>query len=170
MLAVSIFQALGLNPAVLGLQALVFLVLLWLLRRFLFGPVQQIMRARELEVQKHLDQARDQQVTAERIRDELQQRLDTIQEEARRRMREVADEAKAARDTAVADARAEAERLLQRAASEIDLEKRKAIADLREQVAELALSAASKAIQETLDEGMQRRVIDQAISALEQRQ
>jgi F-type H+-transporting ATPase subunit b len=170
MLAVSIFQSLGLNPAVLGLQALVFLVLLWLLRRFLFGPVQQIMRARELEVQQHLDQARDHQTTAERIRDELQQRLDTIQEEARRRMREVADEAKAARDTAVAEARAEAERLLQRAASEIDLEKRKAIADLREQVADLALSAASKAIQETLDESTQRRVIDQAISSLEQRQ
>ena len=170
MLAVSIFQALGLNPAVLALQALVFLALLWVLRRFLFRPVQQILRAREQEVQKHLDHARDQQSAAEKLRDDLQHRLDSIQEEARRRMREAAEQAKAAHDRTVAEAREHAEKLLQRAASEIDLEKRKAIAELREQVASLALSAASKAIQDGLDEQTQRQIIDRAIAGLEQEQ
>ncbi|UCH36136.1 MAG: F0F1 ATP synthase subunit B [Armatimonadota bacterium] len=170
MLAVSIFEALGLNPAVLALQALVFLVLLWVLRKFLFAPVQQMLRARERDVDQHLNEARERQAAAEKMREELQHRLDTIQDEARRRMREAADEAKAARDEALADARDEAEKLLRRAASEIDLEKRKAIADLREQVANLALTAASKAIQDGLDEEAQRRVIDQAIAGLEQEQ
>jgi len=168
MLAVSIFEALGLNPAVLALQALVFLVLLAVLRRFLFGPVQQILRAREQQVQQHLDQARDQQTAAQKLREELQHRLDTIQEEARRRMREAAEQVKAAHDRTVAEARQEAEKLLERAASEIDLEKRKAIAELREQIANLALTAASKAIQDGLDETAQRRIIDRAIAGLEQ--
>lgn len=168
MVAVSIFEALGLNPAVLGLQAAIFLVLLWVLRKFLFAPVQQIIRAREQEVQKHLDDARERQAEAQKMRDELQHHLDTIQDEARRRLREAADEAKAAREAVIAEARAQAEKLLQRAASEIDLEKRRAIAELREQVAELALKAASKAIHDGLDENTQRRVIDRAISLLEQ--
>jgi F-type H+-transporting ATPase subunit b len=167
MLAVSIFEALGLNPAVLALQGLVFLALLWVLRRFMFGPVRQIMRTREEEVQQHLDRASEQQSEAEKLRDDLQQRLDSIEDEARRRMREVAAEARAAHDKAVAEAREHAEQIIQRAASEIDVEKRKAIADLREQVAELAVAAASKAIQQSLDEATQRRVIDEAISALE---
>ena len=167
MLAVSIFQALGLNPAVIALQAGVLLLLLWVLRRFLFKPVQEIMRAREEQVQQDLDAAHGHRTEAEKLRQELQQRLDTIQEEARRRMREAAEEAKAAHATALADARQQAEKMVRRAASEIDVEKRKAIAELREQVAELALTAASKAIQQGLDETTHRRVIDQAIAELE---
>ena len=167
MLAVSIFEALGLNPAVVALQALVFLVLLWVLRRFLFGPVQQMLRAREDEVRRHLEQAGARQSEAERLRADLQQRLDSIEEEARRRMREAAAEARAAHDRAVDEARQHAEMIIERAASEIDVEKRKAIAELRQHVAELAVAAASKAIRETLDEATQRRVIDEAIAGLE---
>jgi len=170
MVAVSIFEALGLNPAVIALQALVFLVLLWALRRLLFAPVQQIMRAREEQAQEHLAQAQAQQAEADKLREELQQRLDAIQDEARRRMREAAEEAKAAHDHTLAEAREQAEKTLQRVAAEIDLEKRKAIAELREQVAELALIAASKAVQDGLDEQAQRRVIERAIAGLEQQQ
>jgi F-type H+-transporting ATPase subunit b len=168
MLAVSILEALGLNPAVIALQALVFLLLLVALVKFLFAPVRRILQEREQAVKAHLEQAREQQLQAEKARADLQQRLDTIQEEARRRMREAADEAKAAHDRTLADAREQASKLLERAASEINLEKRKAIADLREHVADLAVRAAAKAIQDGLDEATHRRVIDQAIAGLEQ--
>jgi len=168
MLAVSILEALGLNPAVIALQALVFLLLLVALIKFLFAPVRRILQEREQAVKTHLEQARAQQLEAEKARQDLQQRLDTIQEEARRRMREAADEAKAAHDRALAEAREQAAKLLERAASEIDLEKRKAIADLREHVADLAVRVAAKAIQDGLDEATHRRVIDQAIAGLEQ--
>ncbi len=166
----QILEALGINPNVVALQALVFLLLLWVLIKFLFAPVRRIMEAREQQVQAHLEAAREHQATAEKAREELQGRLDAIQEEARRRMREAAEETKAAHAQALAEAREQSATLLQRAAAEIDLEKRKAIADLRQQVAELALNAASKAIQDGLDEATQRRVIDHAIAGLEQEQ
>jgi F-type H+-transporting ATPase subunit b len=168
MVAVSIFEELGLNPAVILLQALVFLLLLGVLVRFLFAPVREMLAARERQVKAHLDEARQQQAAAEEARADLQRRLDTIQDEARRRMREAAEEAKAAHDRALAEAREQAEKLLQRATAEIAREKGKAVAELREQVAELALKVASKAIQDGLDEGAQRRVIDRAIAGLEQ--
>jgi F-type H+-transporting ATPase subunit b len=168
MFAVSILEALGLKPAVIALQALVFLLLLVALVKFLFAPVRRILQEREQAVKTYLEQAREQQLQAEKAREDLQQRLDTIQEEARRRMREATDEAKAAHDRALAEAREQASKLLERAASEIDLEKRKAIADLREHVADLAVRVAAKAIQDGLDEATHRRVIDQAIAGLEQ--
>lgn len=170
MLAASILQALGINFKVVALQALVFLALLWVLIKFLFAPVRQILAAREQEVKGHLDQARTQQAEAEKARADLQHRLETIHEEARQHMREAAAESKVAHDRALAEAREEAQKLLQRAASEIALEKRKAIAELREEVANLALHAASKALREDLDEGTQRRVVDRAIADLEAHQ
>ena len=77
------------------------------------------------------------------------------------------DEARGAADQVRADlvAKAEADisEMKTRAASEIEASRQQAIADLRAEVAGIALGAAEKVVQSSLDDDAQRRLVDQYI-------
>ena len=82
-------------------------------------------------------------------------------------MARIFDEARTPADQLRADltARAEADiaEMRDRAAADIEASRQQAIADLRTEVAGIALGAAERVVQSSLDEDAQRRLIDQYI-------
>jgi F-type H+-transporting ATPase subunit b len=66
-----------------------------------------------------------------------------------------------------AKAREQAEALIVKARAEINQEREKAVQDLRLQVADLAVSAASRIIGESLDAKKHRQLIERAIEEAE---
>jgi len=160
-------KALGLDWRVLLVQIVTFLVLLWLLRRFLFGPVSALMASRTTEVKRRLDDAEQQQARAEQIRQELEQRLAAIAEEARQKMQEAVQEARATRERLLAEARSDAQQVLERAQEEMRREQRRALLDLRNDVADLAIAAAQKAVGVGLDDAKHRQAISDFLVRLE---
>jgi F-type H+-transporting ATPase subunit b len=159
--------ALGIHWQTLLVQAVSFLALAWLLSRFLFGPVGGILRARSQEVQEQLDSAHREREEAERLRQELEQRLEGIRDEARRQVQQAVQEGREERERILQQARAEAEQFLERARTLIEHDRRAALIELREQVADLAFLAASKALPAAIDEAAQRRAIDEFVRRLE---
>ena len=63
-------------------------------------------------------------------------------------------------------AQAEAQQLLQQAQRTIQQEKDQAIQELRNQVADLAILAAGKILDENLDEGRNRKLVDEFIDGI----
>ena len=163
----QILSQLGIDPQILLLQAIGFLCLYLLLRAYLFGPIANILRAREEEVAGHLDHAAQERVKAEQLRTDYEQHLAAIQEEARGELQRASREGQAERERLVTEARREREELIRRARTEIELEKQKALIELRQQTVELALEAASRAVRVALDESAQRRAVDQFIAEVE---
>lgn len=157
----------NLDWRVLLLQIIGFFILLWLLRRYLFGPVQQMLKQREEEVAAGLRAAEEAQAARAGLRAEQEKLLAEAREEGRQQIQAAVREARAASDGINEEARTEARRLLERARGQIELEREQTLIALREEVADLALRAASQAILTHLDEATHRKVADDFIASLE---
>jgi len=53
----QLMEQLGLEPRLLLMQAISFLALFWVLKRFLFGPIGNMVQSRNDEIRDRLDRA-----------------------------------------------------------------------------------------------------------------
>lgn len=94
-----------------GAQALNFLVLVWLLKRFLYKPILNALDAREKRIAKELADADEMKAEAEKERNEFQQRNEQFQQQRGELLSEAKEDAKAQRQRLLEEARQAAEDL-----------------------------------------------------------
>jgi F-type H+-transporting ATPase subunit b len=155
---------LHLSWQVLVAQAMAFGLLVWVLGKFLFRPIQGILAARQDEVRSTLEQAAADRRAMEQSRREYEQRLATIEAEAREKIQGALKEAQVLKDEVIASAHADAERIVRRGEEEIRREKEKALVELREQVADMAVMAAGKILGSAIDDRQHRALIQDFVS------
>jgi F-type H+-transporting ATPase subunit b len=146
------------------LQVIAFLVLIWAFRKWLLGPINGILEARQSEVQTTLDQIYQDLQAMETQRREYEARLAEIEAEARDRIQAAMKEAQGIKEEIVSSAHTEAERLVTRAREEVVREKQQALVELRTQVADLAVAAAGKILRRSVDERTQRELVTDFIN------
>ena len=145
-------------------SSLNFLLFLFLISRFAFGPINEILESRRTRIEQGLKDA--EQARRDREQGEAE-RAATLQEARREandiltRAQKVAQES---RDADIAATKAELERIRERAAAEIEAEKVRAISEVRTEVADLALRAASKVVGETLTSERERRLVEEFLA------
>jgi len=166
----GILEQLNIKPALLLTQVAGFLIVLGLLRKFFFRPIQRILQEREDRIREHLEQAEAQRQAMERARADYEQRLSTIEAEARDRIQHAMQQAEEIRHEMIDKARAEAERVLAQAREDLVHERHKALVELRDQMAQLAVRGAEKIIEGSLDEATQRRLVSSFLADLEKQQ
>ena len=102
-----------------GAQALNFLILVWLLRRFLYRPVLNAIDAREKLIAAELADAVTKQAEAKKERDDFQHRNEEFDQQRADLLRKATDEAKAERERLLDDARKAADSLSATRADEL---------------------------------------------------
>jgi len=159
----------GLFDVNLGLSlwtVVIFLALLFMLRRFAWGPILGMVEEREQRIQTALDESAAAQQEARKLLEEHKAQL----ADARRQAGEIVAEGKAAGDRVRKDieekARDEAQQMVESARREIARERDEAIAELRKESVDLALAAASKLMKERMDEGKDRELVVEYLSDL----
>jgi len=160
---------LSIDPAVLLLQIVGFVVLFLLLRRYLFAPLLGVMQQREKEIAEALDAGERARTELARIEEERTRMLAEAREEGREQVRSAVREGEEARERILRETREEAQQIRQRARDSVEIEREEAMLALRRQVVDLALLAASRAVLSRLDEEKHRQVIDDFIASLEER-
>jgi F-type H+-transporting ATPase subunit b len=145
-------------------QSMIFIGLLFLLRKYAWGPILSAVNERETSIKEAL-------ASAEAARNEmesLQSDNQRILKEARAEKEALLKEANSTRadliNTAKEEAQAEADKILTQAQEAIQNEKRAAINELREQVGSIAMDIAEKVLQKELEnKDKQVQLIDQLI-------
>jgi F-type H+-transporting ATPase subunit b len=150
---------LHLSWQVLVSQIIAFAILVWVLGKFLFRPIQGILAARQDEVRGTLEQVAADRRAMEQSRRDYEQRLATIEGEARDRIQAALKEAQALKEEVIASAQSESEKIIRRGEEEIRREKQKALVELREEVADMAVMAAGKILGSAIDERQHRALI-----------
>jgi len=144
----------------------VFLGLLFILGKFAWRPILDAVEAREEGIQGALDEAARQHAEAEKLLAEQRKEL----ADARRQASELLSQGKAAgekvRKEIEEKAREEAQGIVDRAREEIGRERDAALDTLRKESVDLALAAASRLLQERLDQPKDRALIERYLEDL----
>ena len=162
----GILAQIGIDFQTIILQALGFLVVLLVLWKFVFGRIGGLLEERQQEITSRMEKLEADQSELDRLNAETRQRLNEIETEGQAKIQAAIDEGNAERQRILDQARQEASTELERARAEIQREKDEAILELRGTVAEIAIDAASKIIDQTLDAEKHQHIIDESISRL----
>jgi F-type H+-transporting ATPase subunit b len=160
----AIATTLGLNWQGLLWHLVNFVVLLWLLQRFLFKPVVGMLDARSQRVRDSMEQADQARRAAEQAETDRQTLLAETRREAEQ-IRARADE-QAKRILADADARAKERQQLieqQAEATARQIEER-VMAQVRVQLADLVVTAVDRVTRGALDANSQRGLVQQFLT------
>src|SRR5499426_3147367 len=140
------------------IQAVNFAILLVLLTRLLYKPLMAKMDERTKAIQRSLDEAQEARAQAQKERDEFAAKIQAANAEAQRiraeALKEAADEQRRLMDAA----KAEAARLVASARQ-----------DLRREVADLAIAVSERLIKKSLNDADHRRIVDDAIAHMGQK-
>jgi len=132
----------------LALQAINFLVLVWLLQHFLYKPVLAVIAKRKQLVEEAFTAAataKDAAAAEQQKYEEGQRQLTQARQEL---LRKTHAELDAERVRVLEAARTEAAALLDGARTQLDAERRAALEDLRTQIADVALTMATGVLQQ----------------------
>ncbi len=157
-------EALGIQPANLIFQIIAFLILIWALNKYAFGPVMRTLDARAERIRQSMNTAEQ----IERDMAETQRRNQAILDEARREAQGIVVRSREAGDELLARAREEAtaqrERELERARQQIRAETEQAKEELRREFADLTVLAASRIVRQELDPAKHMQLIQQTLA------
>ena len=145
-------------------QAINFLILLFILQRLLYKPFLAKMGERTAAIQKSLDEAQAARAEATRQQEENETRLRAAHAEAAAIRAQAMKEASEEQKRLVDAARAESQRLVESAKAQMDADVRRAREELRREVADLATAVAEKLVRRSLRDEDHRRIVADAIT------
>jgi F-type H+-transporting ATPase subunit b len=152
------------QPGLMVWTLVMFLITLFVLKRYVFGPVAEFLDARRQRIAEDLDQAENNRLESERLVGEYNSRLEEARHESdelRERGRKDGERQGSEILTAAQEQR---ERVLADAEERISAQTREASSQIRDDVVELAMLAAEKVTRRTLSDDEHRRFIEEALA------
>ena len=154
------------NPGLMIWTFITFIALMFVLGKFAWKPLLEALRKREEHVRTSIERAELARQDAERILEENRKQLANAEREAQRILTEGRALGDMLKNEIVEQANQQSRRMVDQAKQEIDRDKEAALSQLRNEVASLAISAAEKILDETLDEQKQRKLVDTYLKGL----
>lgn len=140
-----------------------FLVLLYLLRRFMWGPIMATLDSRAAKIREGLELTE----AARREREQLKQEVEKTLVEARHEANAIAERTTKAAEAAAADirtqAKAEADRIREKGREDAQHLHDQALAQLRTEVASMVVLAASRILGKEIGPEQHRALIERSL-------
>jgi len=131
-------------------QTVLFLVLLFVLRKYAWKPILNAVNEREEGIKNALDSAEKARREMENLQSDNQKLLNEARAERETMLKEARDIKNKMIEEAKGEAKQEANKMIAQAQASIETEKKAAIADLKSQVANLSIEIAEKVVREEL--------------------
>ncbi|MFZ2063744.1 MAG: F0F1 ATP synthase subunit B [Candidatus Binatus sp.] len=147
-----------------ALQAINFLILIWLLRRFLFKPVTAIVARRKEEIARGMTEAAAEKQKALDMQRDVQAQRAGIEAERQKAIEEQRAQLAAERKKLIDEAHADAEKIRTQAAAQLNEERTAATQELFSQTIDLAVKLAERLLREltfpSIEHAFMTRVLD----------
>jgi F-type H+-transporting ATPase subunit b len=146
-----------------GTQILGFLILLWGLSKWAWGPLTAQLEKRRQRIAGEFAEAERRQNAADQLKAKFEQDLRGIDAQARAKLQEAVSEGQKVAGEIRAQANSEAQARMARAEEEMMREREKAKELLKEQVIRLSVRSAEKILRQKLDDASQRKLLSEFI-------
>jgi F-type H+-transporting ATPase subunit b len=154
------------EPGELIFGALAFLIVFWVLARYAFPRLNEVMKARTQKIPGDLENAEGARRDAQEALERYEQQLKEARAEAGKIIDEARTTAEKMRKDLLAKAEDEAGQVVSKAQEEIRSERDRAFQELRQQVGELSVELAERVIGDSLDKEQQLKMVERYIDDL----
>ena len=144
-----------------------FLGLVFILAKAAWGPLISAIEEREAKMKGDLEGAKAARDEAEKIRQQLASEIAGLQAKSRELLAQAGKDGEALRAKLQAAAEADARKIKDKTMAELADEKERLVRDLRKEVANLSVTAAERLMRKSVDEGVQKSVLDSFFKELE---
>jgi len=142
------------------------LIIFFVAKKFLFGPVMMVIETRQQEIDGLYSQANTAKETAEKLQNEYEEKLSQAAATSERLVKEATVRAQSREEEIIREANARAEAIREKASADIAQEKKKALNDAKDEISVIALAIAGKVVGRELDVQDQSRLVDSFIEEL----
>ena len=143
-----------------------FLLVLFVGKKFLYGPVLKMIKDRQNEIDGMYESADQAKKKAEELQADYQQKLTVANATSDRIVKEAVARGQAREEEILRNANAEAAAIMEKAAADIAMEKKKAINDAKNEISGLAMAIAGKVVGRELTADDQSKLVDSFIDEL----
>jgi F-type H+-transporting ATPase subunit b len=155
------------NPGLAIWAIVVFLVLVFLLRKVAWVPLLRFLEAREEKIRKSLDDAQKAQEELERLNRESADIIKKAHAEAEAIVSKSYAESEKLREEMKQKARADADAIIRDARNQIESETGKALRQIRSEIADMSVMIASKLIQRNFTKEDNNQLIEETLKQIE---
>jgi F-type H+-transporting ATPase subunit b len=158
-------EKLGINPGLLIAQIFNVVLLVWLLTRFLYRPVLNMLNERTRRIQESLKETEQVKEQLARANEDYDQKLAQARQEAAGILAQAQERAKLQEAEIIAQARQEADRIRSDAREQAVQERDGLMRDLKNQMADLVTITASRVLGEELKSNHDQ-LIEESLASL----
>jgi F-type H+-transporting ATPase subunit b len=155
------------TPGLMIWTIVAFLITLFVLKRYAFGPIQKMIDERRERVQRSIQDAEEARDEARKLLEEHRALIGEARSQAEEILGEARKVADAQRQRVRDETETDRQRRLEETRRQIEAETHRALEQIRAEVAELTLAATAKVTGKVLDDADHRRLIEDAISELD---
>ena len=142
------------------------LILYFLMRKFLFKPVNGIIAKREEAIQKQFAEAEEAKVQAAKLKEDYEASLKSAKDEADQIVSAAREKGRAEYDRILKSADEDAARKLQKAEETIAEEKAKSLRSMEKEIETLVMAAATKVVGEKVTTENSQNFYDEFITEM----
>ena len=143
-----------------------FLILMFLLKHFAWGPISDILKKREDKIANDLDSAEKSRINSAKMEQEREQQLLASRSDAADIIKNAKESGELIRQNILKETQEEVARLKSKAQTDIMLERDTALNSVKDDVADLSLQIAAKILNKELSPEMHESLINQYIEGL----
>ena len=136
------------------------IVFFLILKKLLFQPVMGMIEKREQMISGQIEDAEQKNTQAGLLKEKYEAELKNANQEAAMIVKTAKERGKEEYEKILRDAGAEASKIIADASKTVETEREKAVQGIQNEIAQVAIAAASKVIQENVDQASNEKILD----------
>ena len=163
----ELIKQFGIDPVMLSAQIVNFLVILYLLKKFLYKPVLSLLKKRQEAINEGLKKSEEAEIRLTRVLEQEKAILQKAQAQAKKIIEQGKEESFSMSRQMEADMKVRSEKILKNALEQIQKETREAEKELTLKISEVAIRILEKSLPSLFSEKDQKAIMQKAIHAIE---
>jgi F-type H+-transporting ATPase subunit b len=155
------------TPGLMIWTIICFLIVLFVLQRYAFGPIQQMIDARRQRIEEAITEADNAREEARNLLEEHRKLIGQAKSESEEILVEARRVADAQRERVREETEEDRQRRLEETRRQIEQATAQALGEIRDEVGRLSLLAAEKITRKSLTDADQQRLIDEALAEID---
>ena len=140
----------------------------YLIKRFLFKPINEVLQKRQKMADQNIAEAKKAKEDAEAVKAEYESSMSDARGEASRIIEDAKKDAGIRAEEMIKQAEGEAGAIRAKAESDIRLERKKALNEVKDEIGSLAMDIAGKVVEKEIHESEHKALIDEFLQNVEE--